>query len=303
MKSSVVTPLLILILFTSACTENMEERFPHHQHDPVLVGHRGATGYIPENTIPSFLAALEMDVDAIEFDVVLSGEGEAIISHEPWFRHDICLDPDGNRITLETEREHSIITMTYEEIVAWDCGSIQRPGFTQQQSQPLSKPRMTDAIRQVESRIAETDRRPVTWYVEIKSSPDWEPHLQPDPETIAGTVYRELSGLGVLGRSVIMSFDVRILEVVRELDANLALIYLVGGGSFRENMQRISFLPEVYSPHFSQVDATLLNDVHKAGMELHTWTVNETKDIRRMQELGVDAIITDYPDRYFEARQ
>ena len=67
-------------------------------------GHRGARGILPENTIPAFLKALEYPVTTLELDIAISKEGEVIVSHEPWFNHQISSHPDGTPVKeLEVE--------------------------------------------------------------------------------------------------------------------------------------------------------------------------------------------------------
>ena len=83
-------------------------------------GHRGARGLVPENTIPSFLKALEYGVTTLELDVVISKDSQIVLSHEPWFNHSIALQPNGNSISEEKEREFNLYEMTYDEIAQYD---------------------------------------------------------------------------------------------------------------------------------------------------------------------------------------
>lgn len=76
-----------------------------------LIGHRGAMELLPENTIPGFKKAVELGVDGIELDVAISGDEQVVVSHEPWFRHDICLTPEGDSIEKETQKDHLIYNM------------------------------------------------------------------------------------------------------------------------------------------------------------------------------------------------
>ncbi|MBK7945383.1 MAG: hypothetical protein IPJ85_08785 [Flavobacteriales bacterium] len=66
------------------------------------------------------------------------------------------------------------------------------------------------------------------------------------------------------------------------------------------NLQRLTFTPAIYSPHFAMADEALRDELRQHGMQLVVWTVNEPEDIRRMIALGVDGIISDYPDRVMD---
>ena len=81
-----------------------------------IEGHRGARGYVPENTIPSFKKALEQGADTLELDVVITKDGKVVVSHEAWFSSLISLDKDSNRIPADKQRENNIYKMTYDEV-------------------------------------------------------------------------------------------------------------------------------------------------------------------------------------------
>lgn len=274
---------------------------PHQTRNLELVGHRGATGFMPENTIPGFKKALEFGVNSIEFDVVISGSEQVLISHEPWFRHDICLTPDGNPIEEENQMDHTIYSMTYEQIEQYDCGSIQRSGFPDQETQPLSKPLMKDAIREVESYRIQNDFSPIDYNVEIKSNPAWDNKLQPEPAKVAQLVYDELQQLDMLDRIKILAFDDRILNAVGVIDSTIKQVYLIPTSKpdMSTNLSKLTSLPDVYAPNYSLVDSVLVAEVHAKGMRIIPWTVNDYEEMIRLVGLGVDGIISDYPN-YFE---
>src|SRR5262245_50626096 len=89
-----------------------------------IEGHRGARGWVPENTIPSFTKALEMGATTLELDVVISKDRKVVVSHDHWFSSVISLDKNGNRIPEDKQREHNLYQMDYAEIKLYDVGSI-----------------------------------------------------------------------------------------------------------------------------------------------------------------------------------
>src|SRR5687768_16252624 len=105
-----------------------------------IEGHRGARGYVPENTIESFKKALDLGADTIELDVVISKDRKVVISHEPWFSHVISTDPKGQKIEKDKEKEHNIFLMNYSEIKKYDVGSIGNVGYPEQKPLKVHKP-------------------------------------------------------------------------------------------------------------------------------------------------------------------
>ncbi|MDZ7755284.1 glycerophosphodiester phosphodiesterase family protein [Rhodohalobacter sp.] len=105
-----------------------------------LQGHRGARGLMPENTIPAFLKAVELGVDTVEFDVVVTADGKILVSHEPWFNHLFSTKADGSPVTEEEERSFNIFEMTYEETQQFDVGKRGNPNFPNQEPMEVTKP-------------------------------------------------------------------------------------------------------------------------------------------------------------------
>lgn len=266
-------------------------------------GHRGARGLAPENTIPAFRTALQHGVTTLEMDVVLSGDGTVVVSHEPWMAHDKCRTPDGQPIAASDERTHLIYEMTYEKVEDYDCGSLRLSRFPEQRSTPAPKPRLRDVIRMAEAYVEERDHGPVFYNVEVKSRPEWDEKYHPDPQRYATAVLAVISDERVAARTTIQSFDSRILEVVHGEHTAVRTAILIGAaqsGGLEAVLRTLSFVPHVYSPAVSLVDAPLVRAAHDRGMAVVPWTVNETAEMERLVHLGVDGLITDYPNRAME---
>src|SRR6478609_4608927 len=107
--------LLVLVLTTQSLSAQYIPRFD-------IQGHRGARGLSPENTIPSFLMALDSGVTTLEMDVVITKDKLVVVSHEPWMAAEICLDKQMNDIPKKDELKYNIYKMTYEEVKQFDCG-------------------------------------------------------------------------------------------------------------------------------------------------------------------------------------
>src|SRR5215510_6152780 len=111
-----------------------------------IEGHRGCRGLMPENSIPAFLKALELGVDTLELDVVVSRDGQLVVSHEPFFSADFTLDPDGKRIPREKQTEYNLFRMDYAEIKKYDVGSIGNPRFADQVKVKTYKPLLSEVF-------------------------------------------------------------------------------------------------------------------------------------------------------------
>ncbi len=265
-----------------------------------LQGHRGARGLVPENTLPAFRRALELGVTTLEMDVVISADAQVVVSHEPWMAAAICSLPSGAPVPEGEERQHNLYRMSYAEIARYDCGRRGHPRFPEQQPTPARKPLLSEVIAEAEAYARELGRPPVFYNIETKSTPGGDGVWHPEPQVFARLLYDVLEEGGVTARAVVQSFDPRTLRAMREIDPSVALALLVTkerAPAVAENVAALGFVPAIYSPNHEAVDAAMVEAVHARGMRLVPWTVNAPKDMRRLRALGVDGLITDYPDR------
>ncbi|MEX0929932.1 MAG: glycerophosphodiester phosphodiesterase family protein [Balneolales bacterium] len=268
-----------------------------------LQGHRGAAGLLPENTIPSFIRAIDLGVQTIEFDVLISGDGQVVITHDPWFRRGICSTPEGDLITRETEADYRIYNLPYDSIARFDCGSHGNPNHPDQEKMQVAKPLMREAILEMEKYVKENKLKPVYYSIETKSRPDWDRKFHPEPDEFMQLVYGELSSLNVLDRVIIQSFDVRTLQRLRSLDPSVTQALLVSqNNDLQENIHTLGYIPGIYSPNYATVDPEMIALAHSLGMKIIPWTVNDPEDIEKLIDMGVDGLITDYPDRFSRYR-
>jgi len=290
MKLSV---LFLMLLILTACTVD------EATYDYDLQGHRGARGLLPENTIPSFLKAIDLGVNTIEFDLVVTADNQILISHEPWFDHQISTKPDGNPVTEEEQMDFNIFKMTYEETQEFDVGMRGHAGFPEQEPMDVTKPLMRDAIIAIETYAEEQGLDPVYYNIETKSRPEWYDEYGPQPEEFSQLLYDELAELDILDRVIIQSFDPATLIAMREIDPDLVQAMLVyeEEQTIDRYVEILGYQPEIWSPHYQLVTPELVADVHDRGMTIIPWTINETEEMIRQLDMGVDGIITDYPNR------
>ena len=257
-------------------------------------GHRGCRGILPENSIPGFIKALEFPIKTLEMDAAVSKDGKIIISHDPWFNPDICIAPQN--LAIDDLSKAYIKDYTYEEIKQFDCGSKGNPRFTDQQSLKVHKPSLADVVTAV-NEYCEQNQRDLPYYnIEIKSSPEWDDKTV-SVQTFAEVMIKEIIELGIKDKACIQSFDIRALKASREIDSTITLAYLIGNaGKPQILLEELGFTPEIYSPYYKLVDQELVDFCKEQGMQLIPWTVNTVGEMVDLIQLGVDGIITDYPN-------
>lgn len=261
-------------------------------------GHRGARGLMPENTIPAMLEAIRLGVTTLELDVVISADNRVVVSHEPWMNAEICLDSTGEELTSSKAKQLNIYQLSYNEIMAFDCGSKGNSRFPEQQKIPVYKPLLADLFEAVERYLKEHKRSPIQYNIEIKSSPAGDDKSHPAPEAFAELVIQEVSKAGLQTRTTIQSFDPRPLRYLNNKNYPVKLALLVETQTnYEAAIRDLGFIPTIYSPYYRLVNKKLMAYAAQTGMLVIPWTVNDTDDMERMLELGVQGIITDYPDR------
>lgn len=258
-----------------------------------LQGHRGARGHLPENTLPGFQRALEMGVDTLELDVGVTRDGVVVIHHDRRLNPDVARGPDGQWVKAPAPTIHSL---SFDELQRYDVGRI-RPGSGYAARFPHQKaidgtriPRLSDLLSMAN----------VRFNVETKLVPE-APEETLAPEPFARAVIAEVRKAGVAARTTIQSFDFRTLAIVQREAPEITTAYLTSGqkGTAIPKLVRDSG-GTIWSPNFQDLDADSLAAAREAKVRVIVWTVNEPADIRRMLDMKVDGIISDYPDRVRE---
>ncbi|MEZ4984919.1 MAG: glycerophosphodiester phosphodiesterase [Saprospiraceae bacterium] len=262
-------------------------------------GHRGARGLYPENTIPAFVKALAFPtITTLELDLAVSADGQLIVSHEPWMSADICSHPDGRAVTTEEAMALRIYEMTVEQIRGYDCGQRGNARFPEQQKMPVWKPTLPEVVTAAEQTARQLGRPVPRYNIEIKSHPQGDDLFTPPPARFVELVLAEVHRLGIAQRSTIQSFDLRTLEELHRQAPQQRLAYLVEEDRpLAEQLALLSFQPTIYSPYFKLLDKPQVDSLHALGIQVIPWTVNDTKDMETLISIGVDGIITDYPNR------
>ena len=266
-------------------------------------GHRGCRGLLPENTIPAMLKAIDLGVTTLEMDIVFTKDGKAILSHEPFFNHEITTKPDGAYIDEKEEKNFNIYKMTYTEVSKYDVGLKSHRRFPQQEKMKAVKPLLSNLIDSVEAYL-KTSKRPLPWYnIETKTKPETDNIYHPAPAAFVDMLMKIINEKGIAERVIIQSFDFRTLKYLHEKYPQMKTAMLIEAddkNSFRKQMKDLGFTPTIYSPDLALVTEDLIKNCHEKNMKIIPWTVDDKNKIEELKKMGVDGIITDYPNLFNE---
>lgn len=261
----------------------------------IWVGHRGTRGNYPENTIQGMREALKYpEIKTLELDIVISKDGEVVVSHEPWMNPVICLTPQGGAVKAKADNFYK---MTYAQIAAFDCGSKFYPDFPNQVKTVEHKPRLIDLLRAVEFEARFLGKRPA-YFIEIKSTKNLEKDgYQPSVPIIMEKVIAVLEQTLTDEQIYIISLDWRALIYAHKKRPQWKTVALgTTPLSAAGIVHRLGFTPTVYAPFYPIYPKLGLKAFKKRGIKIIPWTVNKSNDMQKLIDKGVDGIITDYPD-------
>lgn len=260
-----------------------------------IEGHRGARGLLPENTLIAFKKALDLGVTTLEMDTIISKDKKVVLSHEAIFSSEICSFPNGKPITEKDKI--NLYKMNYNDIEKYDCGMRGHPRFKKQKPFKTNKALFNETIKEIERYIKENNLKNVLYNIETKSESKEDNISNPPPKEFSHLLYQEIKNLNILDKVLIQSFDPRTLKEFKKLDKSIPVALLVENNlSLNKNLDNLGFKPEVYSPDYHLIDEKLVKDLKKLNIKLIPWTVNTKEEMIKLKNIGVDGIITDYPD-------
>ena len=264
-------------------------------------GHRGCRGLMPENTIPAMLHAIDLGVLTLEMDISFSKDKKPLLSHEPFFNHEITTKPDGSFIEEKDELRYNLYNMDYEEIIKYDVGMKPHPRFPQQQKIKAVKPLLADVFDAVKEHMVNSKRPNPFFNIETKCLPIGDNNYHPDPAEFVELLMKTIKEKQMERYVIIQSFDPRSLQYLHQHYPAIKTALLIEAkdkNSFRKQIKDLGFTPDIYSPEYILVTPALIENCHEQKMKIIPWTVNDKKEIARLKGLGVDGIISDYPNLF-----
>ena len=299
--------LTCLLLFTLSCSNTKKMKNASTGAKEAYVpgefdkqGHRGCRGLMPENTVPAMLHALGLGVTTLEMDVVITKDKKVILSHDPWFGQEITTLPDGSYMGPRQEKTFNIYWMTYEQTKTFDVGMKPHPRFPQQQKMKVNKPLLADVIDSVNKDMM-TRRRPFPYYnIETKTNPVNDGVFHPKPEEFIELLMAVIKEKEIEEQVIIQSFDIRTLQYLHQKYPAIktALLNEKPLSGLDAQLKALGFTPTIYSPAYQLVNAELVKKCHDQNIKIIPWTVNDKAKIEELKKMGVDGIITDYPDLF-----
>jgi len=264
-------------------------------------GHRGCRGLMPENTIPAMLKAIELGVTTLETDAIITKDKKVVLSHEPFFNHEIATKPDGSLVTEKEEKSLNIYQMDYAQVKKFDVGLRPHPRFPKQQKLAVAKPLLSDMINAVEQYCAANHRKLPFYNIETKSQPATDDQYHPRPPEFVELLVAVIKEMKIESRAIIQSFDPRTLQYLHEHYPEFKTALLIEDfdkKTFALQLKDLGFIPTIYSPAFSLVTPLLVKQCKDAGISLIPWTVNELEKIKELKKMGVNGVISDFPDLF-----
>ena len=285
-----------------------------------LQGHRGARGLAPENTLAAFETALAVGLSTLELDLAMTRDDVLVVSHNRRLNPDHTRGPDGK--FLETEGP-AIRSLTLAELQRYDVGRL-KPGTAYAANFPEQRaidgtriPALTELFDMVKRLGADH----VRFNIETKVTPSSGAET-PDPDTFAAALAKAVREAGLTVRVSLQSFDWRTLAAMRSIAPEIERVCLTVEALNFDSVRRGEPGPSpwlagldvddfggsvprlvaaagcaVWSPLYRNARPDDVAAAKALGLKVIPWTVNERSDMERLIALGVDGIITDYPDR------
>ena len=299
-------PVKATLRYGPAPVEMEPQPFPEQPEYVVEVeAHRGGMGLYPEETLAAMLNAVKLGVNTLEMDLCITQDKKVILSHDRYFHPRYSSHPDGTPV-VSGEPKTWLYELPYSEVVKWDVGNRFNPAWPEKHCMPAVKPLAADVISAVEQYTAGIGHYPMNYDIEIKSDVSGNGGEEgvnwPEYHEFADLCMEVLQSLDLGDRLMVQCFDERVLNYLHEKYPGVTLAYLVEDyeTDFDEYMSKLDFTPEWLSAPHANVDADLIAKARARGMKVNTWTVDDPDEMRRLIELGVDAIISNYPDRLLE---
>ena len=285
-----------------------------------LQGHRGARGLAPENTLEGFAVALAIGVTTLELDLAMTRDGVLVVSHDRRLNPDHTRGPDGKFLEAQGP---PIRSLTLAELQRYDVGRL-KPGTDYAKSFPEQRPvdgARIPTLAELFHLVKRAGADHVRFNIETKITPTSAAET-PDPETFAAAAAKAVRDAGLVSRVSIQSFDWRTLMAMKTMAPEIARVCLtaealnfdtirrgepgaspwtagLGIDDFAGSVPRLVAAAgcQVWSPLRRNAKADDVAAAKALGLKVIPWTVNERADMERLIALGVDGIITDYPDR------
>jgi glycerophosphoryl diester phosphodiesterase len=248
--------------------------------------------------------AVDLGVTTLEMDAVITKDGQVVLSHEPFFNHAITTRQDGSAVTEAEEKSLNIYQMTYAAVQTFDVGLKPYPRFPQQQRIAATKPLLGELIDTIKAYCRQKGVALPQFNIETKSQPSTDGIYHPAPAAFVDRLMEVVTKKNIGANTIIQSFDFRTLQYLHQKFPAIRTAMLIEDfdrRSLDEQLSALGFVPTIYSPAAVLATRERIEACHQKGMLVIPWTVNTVAEMKQLVALGVDGLISDYPNRYAEA--
>jgi len=249
------------------------------QHRPLVMAHRGGAGLWPENTMYGFERAVDLRVDVLETEIQSTADNILVLMHD-------------STVDRTTNGSGPISAFTLEELKGLDAGYNWSSDGGQTfpfRGSGITVPTLEEVFTALPT---------VRINIDIK---------QEKPSSLA-SLCKTIRTLDIVDKVMVASFSSKVLKAFRRVcpevatsagTGEVALFFMMNmvflGAAYRPSCQALQ-VPE-YSSGMHVLTKRFVDTAHGLNLEVHAWTINEVNDMKRLLALGVDGIVTDYPDR------
>jgi len=275
------------------------------------IAHRGGAKLWPENTLYAFAEAARAGFNGAELDVQLTRDARLVVFHDFRLKRELCRGPNGRWLS---GRQKPICELALAELSKLDVGRV-NPRSLYARTHRVLYPRDGERIPLLTEVIATVRslRRDFRLFIELKTSAA-DPSVSARPEAVAEAVIDELRSKHFAGDAILVGFDWRALIHAKKIAPELACWFTTKRRRPRSNTAWAgAFHPARFDGSIAraiaaaggqgwfcsraQVTRTRIAEAKALGLKLGVWTVNDTRTMRALRRLSIDALVTDRPDR------
>lgn len=226
-----------------------------------IIAHRGSSKHAPENTVSSILMAAEDKAEYAELDVQETRDGVVILMH----------DKNLKRVAMV---DRNVSEMDYEDVAKLKASSTNTDKIKEEKIPTLDQ-------------VMKTSKGKIKLDIEIKN-------YENDAE-IVKKVVKSIEDNDLVKDSLVCSFDYNLLIKVKKMNSKITTGYIT---TLNKGDKLDLEYADYYSIHYPKVNRTIVEKLHENNKKVHVWTVNNINDYEKLIKMGVDHIITDYPDQF-----
>lgn len=266
--------------------------------------HRGGRGLMPENTIIAMQNAMSIEgITTLEMDTHITKDGKVVVTHDDYLSPGFMLTPEGQDIPATDAKKYPIFAMNYGDLKQFDLGTKPLEGFPEQKKIKTQIPLLEDLIEAVQKDIKTNKRKQFFYNIETKCDVKGDGVTNPEPAVFVKLLMDVIQKKGITPYVVIQSFDKRTIQIIHEKYPSVRTSFLVANKkTYEENIADLGFKPFILSPVWQMVNEDLIKKAHADGVKVIPWTPNKVEDMNTLRALGVDGIISDYPNLLVQSK-